>query len=541
MTAAGRRERSVAPGPGRALTAVFVAVSAAFVALFFVWPVTTLLARALSWQGMRDVLTNPGIRAVARFTVVQAAASTLLTLLLGLPCAAVLARYRFPGRRLVQALVTVPFVLPTVVVGAAFLTILPESLHGTVWAVLAAHVLFNLAVVVRTVGTLWGQLDPSLEQAARTLGAGPWQVARHVTLPLLRPALVAASSVVFLFCFTSFGVVTILGGPRNPTIEVEIYRRTAQLGDLDGAAALALLQLLAIAALLWWWGRSQQRHARGLRMGGAGYARVPRGSRDVATVTAVVALTVAAVVVPLAGLVRRSLALGGGWSWEAYRLLATPGQRGVSNTAPLDSLWVSLRFAVAATLVAVVVGACTAFAIAYARRGRVLDTAVMLPLGTSAVTLGFGLLITFDTGIVDWRGSPVLIPLGHALIAIPFVVRLVLPVLRSVDPDLRAAAATLGAGPYHVWRSVDLPLVTRSLVVGAGFSFAISVGEFGATTFLTRRGQTTMPIMIGRLLGRPGETVAAQAYALATILFVVTLVAVLVVELARRDDGGVFG
>jgi thiamine transport system permease protein len=522
--------------PAGSLAALTV-VPVVFLGVFFVWPVTALVARGISAAGLREALTDPGVRSVARFTLLQASASTALTLALGLLPAYVLARYQFRGRGVVRALVTVPFVLPTVVVGAAFLALLPEGLHGSVWAILLAHVFFNLAVVVRTVGGLWAHLDPGLEDAARTLGAGPWRVFRHVTLPLLRPAIVAAASIVFLFTFTSFGVVLVLGGRRTSTLEVEVYRRFVQLGDVEGAAAIALVQLLALVVLLVWWGRSQERHARALRLRPGGTGARPRTARQHALVWGTVVAVLAAVLAPLARMVERSFALGDGHGLAAWRALARAGQRGLGTEAPILSLGASLRFAVATAVLAVVIGGAAACSIGYTRRGgRLLDAGLMLPLGASAVTVGFGLVITMDTPPLDLRGSPVLIPIGHALVAVPFVVRVVLPVLRSIDPRLRDAAATLGASPWRAWREVDVPLLARSLTVGAAFAFAVSMGEFGATSFLTRRGQETMPITIERLLGRPGALPAAQAYALATVLLGATVIAVLAVEHLRRDE-----
>ncbi len=526
---------------GRTAWWALVALPVAFVAVLFAWPVTAILVRGLQAGGALDALTNPGVRSVARFTVMQAAASTALTLLAGVVPAYVLARFRFRGRRVVQALLTVPFVLPTVVVGAAFLALLPASLHGTVAAILAAHVFFNVAVVVRTVGGLWTHLDPALEDAARTLGASPWKVARHVTLPLLRPAIVAAASIVFLFTFTSFGVVRILGGPRHPTLEVEVYQRFVQLGDLGGAAAIAIVQLVAVGLLLLWWGRSQERHARSLRLQPAAARRTVATARQRLLVGATCVVACGFVLVPLARLVERSLWTGAGYGLAGWRLLAEGSQLGVGAEAPLDSLWVSLRFAAVAAIVATIVGGLAALAIGHGQRaGRLLDAGLMLPLGTSAVTIGFGLVITFDAPPLDLRGSAILIPLGHALIAIPFVVRVTLPVLRSIDPALHDAAATLGATPARAFREIDLPILTRPLLAGTAFAFAISMGEFGATSFLTRRGARTVPIVIDTLLGRPGAVTAAEAYALATVLLAVTLAVVLAVDLLRRDAGATF-
>jgi thiamine transport system permease protein len=442
----------------------------------------------------------------------------------------------------VLAVVTVPFVLPTVVVGTAFLALLPASWDQTAAAIIVAHVYFNLAVVVRTVGTLWGQLDPRTEDAARTLGASPRQVLWHVTLPQLRPALLAAASITFLFTFTSFGVVRILGGPRHPTIEVEIWRLTTQAFDLEAAAALALVQLVGVTLLMLWWSRFQAGQAVRLRLRPRGVATRPRTIRQRVLVSATVIGLLTVVLVPLLRLVTgsfRGSGGAGGLSLSAWRALGRgegPGPASRPVADPWAAVATSLRFAVIATLVAVLVGGVAAVAIAGSRRGgHLLDAGLMLPLGTSAVTVGFGLLITMDRRPLDLRGSWVLIPIAHAVVAVPFVVRAVLPTLRSLDPRLRDAATVLGASPLRVWREIDLPFLRRALVAGAGFAFAISLGEFGATSFLTRVGDQTMPIAIARLLGRPSALNLAQAYALATVLMVLTLVAILAVDRLRGE------
>ena len=521
---------------------VLAALPLAFLAIFFAWPVAAIIGRGLSAGGIRDVLTDPGLRSVAWFTLWQATLSTALTVVIGLLPAYVLARYRFPGRSVVLALVTVPFVLPTVVVGAAFLALLPASLDQTVWAILVAHVYFNLAVVIRTVGTLWGQLDPRVEEAARTLGASPRQVMLRVTLPLLRPALLASASITFLFTFTSFGIIRILGGPRHPTIEVEVWRLTTQAFELRTAAALAFLQLVAVTGLMVWWSGVQSRQAVTLRLRPRGTATSPRTGRQRALVASTVAGLVAIVVIPLGRLVAGSLRSGDGVGLSAWRALAAAPGRGPASRPvadPLGAVATSLRFAVLATVVAVVIGGSAAVVIAASRRGgSLLDAGLMLPLGTSAVTVGFGLLITMDRRPLDLRGSWVLIPIAHAVVAVPFVVRAVLPTLRAIDPRLRDAASTLGASPARVWREIDLPFLRRALVAGAGFAFAISLGEFGATSFLTRVGNETMPIAIARLLGRPSPANLAQSYALATVLMVLTLVVILAVDRLRGDAVG---
>jgi thiamine transport system permease protein len=527
----------------RAGRVALIAIPVAFLGIFFAYPVVAILGRGLVPQGALDldplgqVLTDPGLRHVAWFTLWQAVASTVLTLLLGIPGAFVLSRYRFRGRALVRALVTVPFVLPTIVVGAAFSAL---GITGSVGAILLAHVFFNYAVVVRTVGGLWSHLDPRPEEAAQMLGASRVRTFFAVTLPALRPAIIAAASIVFLFCFTSFGVILVLGGPRYATLETEIYRQTVQLLDLPIAAALAVVQLAAVLAALGIgsWARGRRTAALSLRAAAETSTR-PRTGGARTFVAANLALMAVLLGVPIAVLVTRSFDSG----FEGYRQL-THVSSGFLEP-PIHAIGTSLRYATLATVIALIVGSASAFALAGAQRNRRrgagwLDILVMLPLGVSAVTVGFGFLIALDEPPLDLRTSSAIIPIAHALIAIPFVVRIMLPVLQSIDPRLREAAAMLGAAPRRVWLEVDLRLAARAGLVAAGFAFAISLGEFGATLFIVRPETTTLPVAIYRLLGRPGPSSFTQAMAASTILMVLTAASVLLIERLRVRDVGEF-
>ncbi|ACQ82050.1 binding-protein-dependent transport systems inner membrane component [Beutenbergia cavernae DSM 12333] len=544
---------------------LLAAVPLAFLAVFFAWPVATMVARgftadgALDLSGFADVLARPRTWRVIGQTLGQAAVGTALAVLLGLPAAFVLYRRSFPGRGLVRALVTVPFVLPTVVVGVAFRSLLVPTgplgflgLDRTFPAVVAALVFFNYAVVVRTVGGVWERLDPRAEQAARALGATPWRAFRTVTLPALGPAIASAASVVFLFCATAFGVVQVLGGPRYGTIETEIWTQTTQFLDLRAASVLSVLQLAVVTVALAVSARSRRRRERALRLE---EARVtarplrlwrdgrPTGEAVPAVVTAVVVAGL--LVLPLGMLLIRSLRVDGAWSLRHYELLGSTGDANTLSATVWEATGNSLRVAVDATLLAVVVGIAVALVVsrrpraATARRAvGVLDGLFMLPLGVSAVTVGFGLLITLDRPPFDLRSSLVLIPIAQAVVAIPLVVRTVLPVLRAIDPRQREVAAVLGAGPARVLASVDLPLVLRSLGLAVGFAFAVSLGEFGATSFLARPDRPTLPVVIFRLIGRPGEDNYGMALAASVVLGALVAAVMALAERLRPPHAG---
>ncbi|MCI3933371.1 iron ABC transporter permease [Streptomyces sp. AN091965] len=530
-----------------------MALPVVFFAVFFAYPVAAIVARGLkvdgAWQFGRiaDVLGQSDIQHVLWFTTWQALASTALTLLFALPGAYVFARFDFRGKQVLRAVVTVPFVLPTVVVGTAFLALIGRGglfdelwgvrLDTTVWAILLAHVFFNYAVVVRTVGGLWAQLDPRQEEAARMLGASRTRAWRTVTLPALAPAVAAAALMVFLFTFTSFGVVQILGGPTYATLEVEIYRQTANLLDLPTAAVLTLVQFAAVGGVLAVHAWTVRRRESTLRLvDAATTARRPRGAGQWGLLGFVLLTVAVLIVLPLGVLVQRSLDGPQGYGFAYYRQL-TSTEGGAFLVPPVEAIGNSLTYAAVATVIALVVGGLAATALTR-RAGRLVrgfDALLMLPLGVSAVTVGFGFLIALDEPPLDLRASWFLVPLAQALVGVPFVVRTMLPVLRAVDERLREAAAVLGASPLRAWREVDLPLVRRALLIAAGFAFAVSLGEFGATVFIARPDNPTLPVAVATLFGRPGDLNYGQAMALSTILMVVCAVSLLLLERLRTD------
>ena len=493
-------------------------------------PLGVLLITGLGPESVGVLLAGSTWRIVG-YTIVQAVASTALSLVCAIPATYVLYRLNIPGRRILLALVTVPFVLPTVVVGLAFRELLPFA--GTTAAIIVAHAFFNIGLIIRIVGGVWGQLDSRPAQVAATLGAPPWRVFTDVTVPQLRSALLASAILVFLFSFTSFGVVLVVGDPALPTIEVEIYRKAIQILDLNAAATLTLLQLLIIVVALAFAVRLQAQVSGGKGLT-AGTHRMPiRGVLDICAVVATGALLIA-LALPIMALIARSMRVGDGWGLQWFAEIFSPTDTTTRATTAWTSLTVSLRYAAIATAIAVPLGVMAAVVLSFARRGRTrLDTAISLPLGVSAVSIGLGLLLFSLTGPLDIRGWSLLVPLGQALVAMPLVVRVVLPVLRSIDPRLREVAATLGASPVRAWILVDGPLALRAAAISAGLAAAVSLGEFGATAFLVRSDAPTVPVQIVRLLGRPGEANLGQAAALSVILIVLTALVVGIAERAR--------
>lgn len=542
----------------RTLTLVgLAAVPLAVLGVFFVLPVSGMLAEGLWADGSFDpgavaeVLARPRVQRVIWFTVWSSFLATLCALLLGVPAAHLLHRRTFPGRRALRALLLVPFVLPTVVVGVAFRELIGEAgplgflgFDGSAGAIVAGLVFFNVAVVIRAVGAAWESVDPRPGEAAASLGAGPAQVFRTVTLPALRPAIVSAASVVFLFCATAFGIVLTLGGLRYSSVETEIYLLTTNLLDLQAAAALSIVQLLAIAALLVVTGRLRAVPDPTVVRTTAPPPRPTRGDWPGVLATLLVIVLVG---LPVAALVAGSLQVGDGWGLDNYRALDTEGSRQALLVPVTQALVTSLRTAVDATWMSLTLGLLVAVVVTRRSHSRaerrtrgLLDGLFMLPLGVSAVTLGFGFLITLDEPPLDLRDSLLLVPIAQALVALPLVVRTLAPVLGGIDDRQRQAAASLGAGPLRTFLTVDLPVMWKPLLAAAGFAFAVSLGEFGATSFLARDDNPTMPIVIFHLIGHPGAMNYGMALAASVVLAATTALVMLLVERLRVPSVGSF-
>ncbi|MDX1601083.1 MAG: iron ABC transporter permease, partial [Anaerolineales bacterium] len=462
--------------PSPALTALLWVAPLIFLAAFYFFPLERILE--LSFQRGQEgfaapflgALTSGSTRGVIIFTIWQAALSTLLTLIIGLPGAFLFARYQFPGKGILRALTGIPFVLPTLVVAAAFNALLgpsgwvnlglmraldlpqpPIQFMNTLAAILVAHVFYNTTIVLRMVGDFWANLDPRIGDAARTLGAGRWQTLRSITLPLLTPAVLTASLLVFIFNFTSFGVILVLGGPQYATMEVEIYYQTVSLFNLPTAAALSVVQLLFTLALTVAYTRLAARVTQPLPLQARRLTqRRPDSPASRLAVAALIALLLVLLVSPLVALGSRSfIGLGvarpgepavRGLTLDFYRLLSQNPQGALFFVPPTAAVLNSLRYAAATILMALALGLPASWALAY-REGnplnRLMDPILMLPLGTSAVTLGLGFIVALDSPPLNLRTAPILIPIAHTLVAFPFVVRSLTPALRSIQPRLR--------------------------------------------------------------------------------------------------------
>ncbi len=547
-----------------------------FFALFYLYPLVAIFSLSNASE-IAAALIDLDTWRVTAFTFWQAFLSTIATLVVGLPAAYLVGRYRFRGRDLLRALTAIPFVMPTLVVGAGFSALIGErgwinitleamnlptiKIVNTLGVIILAHVFYNTTIVIRTVGDYWSHLDPRLTQVARTLGANPIRIFATITLPLLAPSILAASLLVFIFDFTSFGVILILGGAGFATLEVEIYRQTFAFFDLPRAAALSLVQLLCTFALVTIYTQVSSRVTRTLNVRSTEFTQKPLRTFSQKFFAFIITVSLFVFLLsPLISLATRSVTrleadrgqrgeVHYGFTLDYYTALFENERGQAFFVTPFESIRNSLLYAAATMVMAILLGLMSFRAASFreeslgqpkrflAALGMTnLEAILMLPLGTSAVTLGLGFLIAFRS----LNTLPILIPLAHTVIALPFVVRTLLPTYRAIRPQWRNAAMTLGASPFEVWRRIDLPLIGRAVIVAGAFAFALSLGEFGATTLISRPEFPTITIAIYNFIGQPGGLNYGRAMALSTILMTVTGAGILLIERLRVRGVGEF-
>ena len=518
------------------------AIPLTFVAVLFYWPIAKITSLGFSGDWLAT-LSEPKTLEVIWFTLWQAAVSTVVTLVIAIPGAYFLYRKSFPGQRLIKALITVPFVLPSIVVAVGFtvfrnfhdfwielgLTFLSDPVY---W-IIAAHVFVNYSIAVGTIGGVWAGLDTEIDEAAELDGAGRLRTLLAVSLPQLRPAIFSAAALVFLFSATSFGIVLVLGGGQVQTIETAIYFSATQFLDLEAAAALVFIQTL-ITAAAFLVGSSLAKGTVGLEQVFEG-TRKPRVDwRDWPALVLTAGIVLGLLVMPMLLVLFEAFRVGDGWGFENFANLGTRGARDLLNISVIDAAANSLRNMVVAAGIAFVLGTLISWLLARTKQ-KLLDLVFLVPLGVSSVVLGFGFLVSFDETWLPLRSSWLIVPLAQALIALPMVIRLVYPALVSIGKEPIEQASLDGASSWQIWRFVESGMIKGVLLTAAGYAAIISVGEFGASSFLAYGSEGTIPTLLFRLIARPGEQNYGMAMAVSAILIVFVLLVMLLLSRYSRN------
>lgn len=514
--------------------------------MLFYWPLAKILSLGIDGNWISTIATSKVLNTFW-FTIWQALLSALLSVILGIPGAYVLYMRRFRGQEIVKAFITVPFVLPTIVVAIGFtsfreISFFSPLFHGSspIPIILLAHVFMNYSIAVRIIGSTWRSLDSSLEDAGALDGAGRLRTFLEITLPNIKTSISSAFALIFLYCAASFGIILVLGGGTIRTVETEIYTTATQYLDLTKTAGLVLLQsiITVIAFAL-----SRNRSESGLieNQYEGMLRKLDRRDFPVAAITATfIGIFIA---LPMMKIFINAFTVDGSPSLKNFTNLSGHGARELLNISVTHAALNSLRNAVVASLISICMGLLVSFILSrreknpYMRRFQgLLDLAFQAPLGLSSVVLGFGYLITFGSGLFPLRSSWLVTPIVASILATPLVIRLVYPALISIDRDLLESASTDGASKESIWWQVEAPIIRGVILTALGFAALISIGEFGAANFLAYGDQGTLPIILYQLISRPGAQNYGMAMAASSVLILFVALTIYLVTRTSNSE-----
>lgn len=495
------------------------------------------------WGQVLRMLQRPTTWRSVRFSLNQAAVSAVLSVLLAMPGAVILARFSFPGRRFAQSLTLLPFVMPGLIVILAVISFygragVLNTVFGTDFSVvyspvgiIIAHVMFNVALAIRIIAEGWRGIDPRLAEISRSLGERGVARFRHLYLPLLTPSMIAAGGIVFLYCFVSFGIVLVFGGVQWATLEVRIYQEMFTSLNLTAAGTLALIQLLVCGAVVMLLQRYGDRHRYRRRV--VSMAPLKRWGDIAASWRALILGYWIALglflLAPLGGIVVRSFAPY--WSFHGYRGLITGyiGEREIYEIigASFGSVFFTSVFI--ALLSGTIVVTLTLL-VARSLRGvqaPLIDTLFKVPLAVSGVTFSIGVRLLWGNVI-----SPLpLILSTQAIMAFPLVFSSLRTTVEAVPLRYLESASSLGASRRQRFWTVEMPVMRNGIINAFVFAVALSLADFTAVLTIARGRIVTFPVAMYRLIGFQSFD---AALALGVIYIAVVAFAFLIIQETAR-------
>lgn len=535
-----RVERRWTIAAGIAVLAVMAALLAAALA--------PLLMATAGQSDVRSTAFDAYIWRVTRFTLLQAGLSTLISLVFALPVACALARRQaFFGRRWLVRLLAVPLGLPQIVASLGIIEIWGrQGLLNTAWTatglgpvsiyglagILIAHVFFNMPLAARLMLFELERIPGEYWAVAAGLGMRRRDVFRFIEWPALSRVISGIAGLVFMLCATSFTVVLLLGGgPAATTIEVAIYQALRFDFDPPRAITLALFQIALTALVLLVLNAAGRTAAQGTTAG-----RTPRrhdrdGRRAKFADGAAILVAAAFLVSPLVAILVAGLAA------DLARLASEP------------VVWQAIGTSLGIAICAAALGLAAALALSAARHAAaplahrnilargfraLAAAAASLILLVPPIVLGAGWFLALHDFTDAFALAPLVVVAANALMALPFVMRVVEPAYLDHMKRNERLSLSLGIVGWRRMRLVDWPGLRRPMAVAVAFAMALSLGDLGAIALFGSRDTITLPYL---LLQRMGSYRTSDAAGLALVLGLICLVLMMLGTIGDRSGG----
>ncbi len=514
-----------------------------FFFFFFFYPLLLILIKSFSLGNVNIIEVLASKEKIILNSFFQAGVSTFFCLLIGIPAAFLLARRDFPGKKFFKALSLIPFVFPSILVVVSFVIIfgnngwinlflknflgLPKHvqfLYGFSGIILA-HVFYNFSIVMRFVAGAWENLDSTMKEAAKSLGANKIQIFWNITLRQLLPSILASASLVFIFCFMSFAIVISLGGIQFSTLEVEIFRQITRRIDFATGAVLSLFQFVILSLVGFVYFYFSKKFSIKEKTIKEKPKKISVKSFKGLIETVFLLFIAAAIILPIVSLVFFAFfnPETGEFTLKAFQKIFSE-YNSLLGTNALTSVFYSLVLAVFASVTATIMGLLASLK---QTRVSLINVFIASSVAVSVITLAFGYFLGFGSG------NLIVIALGHSILAFPFAFRVLNNALEKIDEESIEAAKSLGANEWNVFKKIQFPRIKNALFVSLGFCFAVSLSELGFVLVLYDGIYATMPVYIYRLLAT-FDLFAATAMGL--ILISISFLAFYSIEFFSKEE-----
>ena len=560
--------KKIFPLQDRSLVAIgFIFVlSVLLLCLFFLFPFATMLLNVFSnisqfFTNLTFLFSNRVVFNAFYFSLLEATLSTLLCILLGFPGAYIFSHYSFSGDKMVKSLITVPFLLPPIVVVIGLITVYGETgiintlFHGTLIShliqlegfqgIILAHVYYNTPIIIRVVSVAWGQLDKDPLYVAETLGASRFTRLIRLELPQLRYAIISASIIVFLYCFTSFAIILSFGSDRYRTLEVVVYNIAALLPYLNYtlASTLSLLQLIFLGSLIVLYYRISHKEFSQKKVGNG--ERQHLHHRNYLIIAYLIILLLFSLL-PMITIVYYSfMSFSGTLTLNNYFSLFSNQYNALIETSVISVLFNTIIIALLTVLLSLLISLGVLAGIRYLRlyswdlapdTSKILNSfqfLLMLPLASSGILVSLGLSLLYQYTPLYGNLKLFVLVMAHTVASLPIVSRILIAGFAQLNPDIRNISFSLGANRWKTFTTIELPLVKKPILIASLFSFAISLGEFGSTYLINPHRTTTLSIAIYRLLG---TRYLGLPLAMASLLLIVCVCSFWIIEYLGKSS-----
>ncbi len=495
------------------------------------------------------------------FSFFQAFLSSFLCLIIGFPVGYILAKYDFKGKKIILSILTVPFVLPPIVILLGFIIVFgPEgwinsfwmnslgfnspliSIFGSIEGIIIAHVFYNVSVIIRMTIPAWQNIDHEMINVAKTMGASRKEIFFVIILPQIKNSLISALLLVFTYCFNSFAIILYLGEVKYQTLEVRIYKLMTGSLDFSAGASIAIIQLIINVIIIAFYLNFEQK-TRKMAIGKEKSFSIEKikiikskiflkNNFFILLIILFLSIILIFTLLPLIAVIITSFIpysdnISIFWG---YSQIFGENYHPLLDDSPIKILINTLVFAGLATLLTLFLSICFVYIVRNKivnstkekkKTNKLVNLLIILPMATSSITLAFGLFLQFQNSILYPDYVWVIVIAAHVLISVPFTTRSIISSYNRIDIEMLHVATTLGASRFQIFRKIELPLVKKGIIVGCIFAFAISIGEFGATKMLVRSDYNTLSVGISKLLY--SRTLQLPA-AMATILILFTFI-----------------